>query len=514
LSQTAAQPRLRIALVPLDERPVNIELPIGIASIAGAELVLPPASALPDIRKPGDVDAIASWLSRIAGEVDALVISIDTLVFGGLIAARTTDDLGATALGRLELLRQIRLAHPKLPMSAVSLVMRATNSYNPQEEPLYWADHGKEIHQLGALHHRDFLTDVGARADEGNLQALRSMRASLPAAVLADFEIRRLRNHQVNLAALGLASQNVLDTLLITADDTAEHAAGSVEQLWLAQWMKVLPEGATVLMYPGADEVAAVLVARQLSVLTGQVARFVVSCAEADGLERIAKYENSPVKTAIDRQLAASGAQIASDDQAEVLVVHAPDTRRRDFVHDIIDFDAADQLAARQTAALVAEHLEAGRRVALADLRFANGADPLLVGQLIEAGNAQRLTAYGGWNTAGNALGSVVAAAAAAQIGRAAGTFNESAARRMLMHRLVEDYAYQAVARTALQERLDRDYGTRKYVSEAVEADIASQMQDVLTGHLRRITQDDRSALSNVSFPWHRSFEINFEVSP
>lgn len=504
--------RMRIALVPLDERPVNIELPIGVARIAGAELVLPPASALPDIRTPGHVDAIARWMTGIAAEVDALVVSVDTLAFGGLIAARTTMDRTDEVLARLAVLRTIRQLHPQLPIAAVSLVMRATNSYNPQEEPLYWADHGKEIHHLGALHHRDFLSTLGVRADDGNAAALAEMRASLPPAVLADFEVRRLRNHQVNLAALGLAAEQVVDTLLITADDTAEHAAGSVEQLWLAQWMKVLPGNGTVLMYPGADEVAAVLVARQLGQLSGHVPAFAVACAEADGLTRIAKYENSTVAIAIARQLAASGAAASTQADAELLVVHAPDPRRRDFVHDSIAFDDADRLAAERTARLVRQELDAGRRVALADLRYANGADPLLMSALVESGHALRLSAYGGWNTAGNALGSVVAAAAAAQIGRATGTLDAGAARRMLLHRLVEDYAYQAVVRTQLQTRLDKEFGTRKFADMTIENAIAAEMQTALTAALKAMVGEDTTRIGPVSFPWHRSFEINFEV--
>lgn len=503
---------MRIALVPLDERPVNIDLPAGVARIAGAELVLPPAAALPDIRTPGHVDEIAHWLTDIAGEVDALVVSVDTLAFGGLIAARTTLDCTAMVLGRLEVLRAIRTAHPELPIAAVSLVMRATNSYNPQEEPLYWADHGKEIHHLGALHHRDFLSALGFRADDGNGGALAEHRASLPAAVLADFELRRLRNHQVNLAALGLAAERVVDTLLITADDTAEHAAGSVEQLWLAQWMKVLPQLGTVLMYPGADEVAGILVARQLGQLLGHVPQFAVACAEDDGLSRIAKYENSSVAMAITRQLAASGADESDLADAELLVIHAPDPGRRDFVHDSIDFDAADRLAAERTTTLVRAELDAGRRVALADLRYANGADPLLMAALVESGHALQLSAYGGWNTAGNALGSVVAAAAAAQIGRAAGTLDESAARRMLLHRLVEDYAYQAVVRTQLQIRLDKEMGTRKFVDMTSENAIAAEMHAALSVELEAMVGEETTRIGPVSFPWHRSFEINFEV--
>lgn len=503
-------PSYTIALVPLDERPVNVEMPIAIAAIAGAKLVLPPPALMPDIRTPGHADAIGDWLSASAAEVDAAVVSIDTLAFGGLIAARTTGGSVVTALTRLERLRALKAAAPDLPIAAVSLVMRATNSYNPQEEPLYWAEVGKELHRLGALHHKDFLVRAKALADDGNAEALAALRDSLDPAILADFEQRRLRNHQVNLAMLGLASENSVDPLLITADDTAEYAAGSLEQVWLGQWMTVLPSGGEVLMYPGADEVAAVLVARQLTRLSGVAATFAVACAEDDGMSRIAKYENSTIEIAVSRQLKASGAQLVPDDGAvEVLVIHAPEPRRRDFVHDQLVFDDADRAAADKTAKLVARLIGEGRRVALADLRYANGGDPLLVQDLIAKGLALKLSAYGGWNTAGNSLGSVVAAAAAAQIGRAMGTFDAVAARRMLIHRLLEDYAYQSVARPLLERRLDAQYKTRKFEAEGLETSIETDMTAELNTLLQTIAPG-QTRVSHITFPWHRSFEINF----
>ncbi|KKC38304.1 hypothetical protein WH87_10465 [Devosia epidermidihirudinis] len=501
-----------MALVPLDERPVNVELPIAIAAIAGADLVLPPDELMPDIRVPGQADAIGDWLAEVAPKVDAAVVSVDTLAFGGLIAARTTDDSVVTALSRLDRLRALKATAPDLPIAAVSLVMRATNSYNPQEEPLYWAEVGKELHRLGALHHRDFLVRAKALADDGNAAELQALRDSLDPAVIADFEQRRLRNHQVNLAMLGMAAERSVDPLLITADDTAEYAAGSLEQVWLGQWMTVLPTGGEVLMYPGADEVAAVLVARQLTCLSGVAATFAVACAEDDGLGRIAKYENSSIETAVARQLKASGARLVTDDDAEVLVIHAPDPHRRDFVHDKISFDEVDRLAADKTAKLIARLLGEGRRVALADLRYANGGDPLLVENLIANGLALKLSAYGGWNTAGNSLGSVVAAAAAAQIGRAMGTLDEGAARRMLIHRLLEDYAYQSVARPQLERRLDADYKTRKFEAEGLETSIETNMTAELTTLLHTIAPG-ATGVTNISFPWHRSFEINFVLT-
>lgn len=500
---------LSLAFLPLDERPVNIGLPAGIAAIAGATLVLPPAELLPELRQPGDADGLGRWLETTAATTGAVIASLDMLCYGGLIAARTTADTTLQALGRLDTLRRLHAAHPELPLCAVSLVMRASNSYNPQEEPDYWAQHGMELHKLGALHHRDLLEAVGG-SFEGNATDLKKLRAELPETVIADFERRRLRNHHVNLEAIALASEGAIDPLLITADDTAEHSAGSAEQVWLKQWSKVLPIAGEVLMYPGADEVAAVLVARQLGVHFDVTPTFTVECADPPGMERIAKYENSPMREAVERQIRASGSRIVEDVEAMALVVHAPDPKRRDHCGMVISgsvFDADDEAEASKTADLVAALLEAGRDVALADLRYSNGGDPLLVEELHRRGILLDIVAYGGWNTAGNALGSVVAAAAAIQIGRGAGTLDAGAAKRMLLHRLIEDFAYMTDARRPYNA------GVYNFPDGQEEGRAEAAVRDDLDASLKRLTGRPDLGITDVRFPWHRSFEVDFVIT-
>lgn len=515
---TTDQRALSLAFLPLDERPVNIGLPAGIAAIAGATLVLPPAELLPALRQPGNADGLGRWLESTAPSTDAVIASLDMLCYGGLIAARTTADTTLDALARLDVLRRLHASHPALPLCAVSLVMRASNSYNPQEEPDYWAQHGMELHKLGALHHRDLLETLGT-AFAGNAEALAALRAALPGDIVADFERRRLRNHHVNLEAIALASEAVIDPLLITADDTAEHSAGSAEQVWLKQWSHVLPIAGEVLMYPGADEVAAVLVARQLGARFGVTPRFTVECADPPGMQRIAKYENSPMHEAVDRQLRASGSVTVADPKAMALVVHAPDPKRRDHCgmviqqssagHDGADsiYDTADVAEAKRTAELIASLLAAGREVALADLRYSNGADPLLIEELHRRGILLQLVAYGGWNTAGNALGSVVAAAAAIQIGRAAGTLDPLAARRVLLHRLIEDFAYMTDARRPLNA------GVYTFPDRAEEAAAELSIGAGLDATLKRLTGRRDLGITEVRFPWHRSFEVDFTIT-
>jgi hypothetical protein len=53
---------LTLALLPLDERPVNTRYPQMLGAIAGANVLLPPPEIRGLQRTPADCDAVAGWL--------------------------------------------------------------------------------------------------------------------------------------------------------------------------------------------------------------------------------------------------------------------------------------------------------------------------------------------------------------------------------------------------------------------------------------------------------------------
>ncbi|MFI9838994.1 DUF4127 family protein [Nonomuraea sp. NPDC051941] len=470
---------MHIALLPLDERPVNTRLPADVAAIAGARLSLPDAGLLPSMRIPGKAGPLGDWL--LDQDVDAAVVCLETLVHGGLIPSRTSADDTLTVLDRLGVLRALRRARPGLPVSAVSLVTRASDSYHGDEEPPYWPRFGRELHAYGGLLHRAHLADI-----TGDEPPADELTGRIPAEIRADFELRRLRNHVVNLEALRLLAEGVVDPLLITADDTAVHSAGSVEQGWLRHWARALDPAGTLLMYPGADEVGAVLVARALAARHGRPIRIGVVSGDPAGLDVVAAYENLPAGAGARRQILAAGAQVVSADQdADVaLVLHTPDPARTDWFGNPAGPDPA------AVAATVRAVRESVVPVALADVRHTNGGDPDLITALQAEGLVDGLVAYGGWNTAGNTIGSVVAAAVATVVGDREHTLDRTAARRLLLHRLTEDCGYQAVVRATGPDA----------------AAARERLQPILHGF------DPDWTIEDVTFPWNRSFEIDFTL--
>ncbi|MGP7959250.1 DUF4127 family protein [Sanguibacter sp. A247] len=487
-------PRPSIVLVPLDERPVNTGLVADVASVAGHRLELPPAGARASYREAANTDMLAAWLRVRAADPDvgAIVVSIDMLVHGGLIPARTTHEDTATVLRRLDVLRDIKRERPDLPILAVTLVTRASDHDSAIEEPDYWATYGRRMHALGRESHQAW--EAGEQAPT----------ADVPADVRRDFARRRLRNHIVNLSAIDLRADNVLHHLVVTADDTARFSAGSVEQAWLAYW-GVLDPAMNVPIYPGADETGAVLVARAITLLAGVTPRVRHVTADPDGMERIPPYENAPLATSVPRQIAAAGGLVVDEDPELVLVVHTSDPARGDQggPHRAAD----DPAAAAAPVALVSEHVASGVMVAVADLRYANGSDPTLVEGLRAAGLLDEIVAYGGWNTAGNALGSTVALGIAAVVADRTGLPARELARPARVRRLLDDHAYQSIVRKRAWEAVfHADYTP---LPDAEVPDAEAWVTTQLRREHENIFPGDALHLDRVSLPWKRAFEVD-----
>src|SRR5690625_6273989 len=105
---------MSLALLPLDERPVNVQLPADVAAITGTSLSTPPLQALPRGRAPGDRDALSRWLdAEAAGGAQEVIVSVDMLMHGGLIASRLSGSELPDSIARLEQLRRLRHADRK-----------------------------------------------------------------------------------------------------------------------------------------------------------------------------------------------------------------------------------------------------------------------------------------------------------------------------------------------------------------------------------------------------------------
>src|SRR5690606_34913751 len=119
-----------------------------------------------------------------------------------------------------------------------------------------------------------------------------------------------------------------------------------------------------------------------------------------------------------------------------------------------------------------------------------------------------RLSGFGGWNTAGNALGSAVALGCAAALGA-----DPRALQLAVAARFVDDWLYQARVRSKLllQSEL-RPLGLGGFVPQARLRAVEEQARGWLNEELRAFGM--AYSVKRLALPWQRVFEIDYDLEP
>lgn len=488
-----------IALIPLDARPCTRGFPVCIGRTGGLEVVVPPPDLLGDLTRPAPVDDLFRWLEGVAPDVDGAILGLDTLVYGGLIPARRSPESYDVLAARLARVQSLPIA----TLYAFGVTMRVSNSDAAEEEKAYWAEYGPAIHRWS--YHADRFDVTGE--PEARAEAARA-RAGIPDAIAEDYLETRRRNHAINMLELDLARSGLFEILCLTQDDCSPFGFNQAEKRALeAQGVR------NVLIYPGADEVASTLVGRYLNRQAGRVPVFRLRPHPPEGADLVALYEDRPLRATAAGQIRAVGGRLLDDGdpgegdagpgaEADVeLLLNAPAGGQGDLCLRL-NLERVDQ-PPRDLSPLIARlrgdrPMESGFRipVALADVAYANGADPRLWKELAGRFDPSGVAAFGAWNTAGNTLGTVVAAASAYLTGPA----DPAAHRAFILDRLADDYLYQAVLRPALQR----------------EGRPAAEAERELGERLERLWRERFPHLPiraiRASFPWRRYFEVDVRV--
>ena len=484
---------MKIGLIPLDERPVNTRYPRMIGAIAGIDVLQPPRAMLSRFRQPANCAALSEWLREGAADLDALVVSIEMLVHGGLVPSRISDDSTAALLGRLELLREIKAANPALRIYGFNLITRISKNPDSVEEPSYWRESGPQIYRYSQAWDAHRWGD-GPPPHHEHLERDH----------LLDVLRRRQRNHIVNLAVLDLLADDVFDLLVVSSDDTSETGFGTREKAWVKEWVDRRGGDERLLMYPGADEVGSALLARALVDARGARPRCYVHYAIEADKHRIAPFEDGPVCLTVERQLrAVGGVEVESEADADLIVaVNPPAPSNCDFFDPA--FAASDREyrfeAVEAFARQISDWIDDGKRVIVPDVAYPNGSDPVLIEALERHLSLRDLAGYGGWNTAGNTIGVALAGGIAALQGH-----DEGAALRFLAHRFVEDYGYMHLARPQMDARA-------VLYDDKTEAAMIAFVTEELNDFVRTLADFREWRVTNVRLPWKRRFEVDFDL--
>lgn len=391
ISYGATDGKAKLMLVPLDDRPANIYFPEHVAKSANIDLLIPPKEMIGYYTEPGRGHEISEWINQNGEDVDGFVISISMLAYGGLIASRTGEQTQEAALENIEVIKQLKNKYPNKPIYVYDTIQRlAVTSSNEDYAEYYnlireWAILYDKVHNFPEF--------------ESERERLESLEEQIPEEVLDDYLHARERNHEVNKLLIDLTEEEYIDYLILAQDDADPYGLHRLESEILVNKIKENNLSNKVSLFPGADEVDVVLVARFASQLYDESPVFYIEYGGKHGSQWIAPFEDQSFDINVYEHIISAGGRVTdNEEEADIhILFNTPEAKEGQHEAELEDLiNRINYL------------LENNKQVSIGDVLIVNKADELFVNKLASESQIHKLLSYSGWNTAGNALGIVV----------------------------------------------------------------------------------------------------------
>ncbi len=468
----------KIALIPIDNRPVCYCLPKQIAAcMDNYELLMPERGLLGSLTTPAKIRKLMEWLEGLK-EVDYIVLSLDTLAYGGLVNSRRSSEVYDDVIARLEELKDI-LKKKSAKVFGFSSIMRISNNNINEEEKEYWGEYGKKIFDYSYnLHRSKKLNDNESHSKQSCISE------TIPKEILDDYLTTRERNLMVNEHYFSWLEEGVLDFIVYSKDDCAQYGLN----VWEAEILqdKIFKNKYNAIIKTGADEIPLSLISRVLT--QNNKIKILPVFTQPDYTNKISKYEDISVLLSTISQIDLSGAKVAKnrDDADLILLINNFKNEQGEIVMGVSEECFAGDFKLPEKPYFIA------------DILNANGADNCFVDNLFKKGiSIENFYGYAGWNTTGNTLGSAICAALAKFCAENA---NLNLFKKVIMTRFLDDWAYQANVRQALKAE-NADFSSKT---------IKAKMQPY-EEKLNNILSTNYSKIEYV-YPWNRFFEVEISI--
>ncbi|MCL2208995.1 MAG: DUF4127 family protein [Treponema sp.] len=493
---------MKTLLLPLDERPCNYLFPQMIAgSNREIAVIMPEKHILGDMKKPADIGAIENFLIKNAHGCANIVLSVDMLVYGGLIPSRLHYLKMEEALSRLEIIRKIKNTNPKVKIYAFNCIMRTPQYNSSEEEPDYYAEYGH------ALFRRKYLLDYKTRRgglDKLQLKELEKIK--IPQNIINDYEARRDFNELINIEVVKYLETGIIDFLVIPQDDSSPYGYTAISQKRIIGEIKRKKLDMKVMVYPGADEVALSLLTRAWHDFKNTEPKVFPFYASVLGPSIVPLFEDRPMYESLKSHLRVCRCKPAANAQEAdfVLAINCPGKIPQDTYDEEIDISYTSCRNLQDFVYQIRDYLEAGKKVAVCDSAFCNGGDIQLIRYLDELDILDKLISYAGWNTNCNTLGTTLSQAC---IGENDGLFN-------LLYRIMDDVCYQAAVRHEVTAIDLPEYRLEDNNIAPALKDIETKIKNKLQKFYKSLCISEKYSIiiKGVYLPWKRMFEIGMEL--
>ncbi len=450
---------MNICVLPIDNRPVCYSLLLDIVNCAKEHsLSLPARNLLGGLTSKSNIDGLYDYLQNIKN-TDTLVLSMDTIAYGGLVASRRDPIEYETIIKNLSKFKEI-FQEKFNKIHACSSIMRISNNNINIEEKEYWSKYGKKIF------------DYSFHTSKAGKWGMESCVAKLiPDEILNDYMATRRRNFEINKHYLEWEKEGIFDTLIFSKDDCAEYGFNVDEAKELQRL------GGTTIT--GADEIPLTLLAKALNKKISICPVF----TEESEKHLISKYEDISVEESVIKQAKLAGFEIKSYKDADIiLIVNNFKSEQGEIVMKVNTSPFQGDIK---------KYLPKDKPYIIADVRFANGSDNAFVEQLFSHGRDEKFLGYAAWNTTANTVGSLLCMT---KYIYNAEQLDNVAYNKLLATRFLDDWAYQANIRQTLLEPSPINKEIEPYVAK---------IEDFLGIKIKK---------SSFNYPWNRLFEIEVDI--
>ncbi len=526
-----AQPALtsKVLLIPLDDRPPCLQFPVKMGAIGDAEIVTPPRNLLGRFTEFGRSEEIIKWLrTQNLKSFDAAVISLDMLAYGGLVAMREYETSMEDALKRAQFIREIRKAVPKMPIYGSSVIMRLAPTGNVTNE----------AYRSNLARWAEISVDGTKKAETIELEK------KIPGEALQRCKMARQRDLKLNLFAMDLVKEKIIDYLILSQDDAKPNGVHVADRERLIDYVQTNNLGDRIAVQPGADEVSMLLLARATSAKYNYHPKIKAVYSDERLADQFMPYEDRPLRKTVSFHIkAVGGTEVTDEKESDILfyvfVSRFQDGKAEQFVRQV-DSNFIIHGADAST------EVQNPKNVIIADVDpkgEIQGADITFSEELKRVSLFSRVSGYASWNTAGNTIGTAlphgfIFALMQKKFGIPDGTWKmpkpefERRTRIMkrvgfaqnwfILNRLLDDYVYHSIVRAeAMKFAKDQGWNVFRFDEQQTTAaeqfcspSIKGAVWQTLNGFSRvRFTDSFCEDVENFKFslPWGRTFEAEID---
>jgi hypothetical protein len=491
---------IKVAFIPLDNRPVSYSLPVQTASLnKNIQIFIPPKEYIGGLTHNTNTNSLLSWLDQIlCGEnIDIIVCCFDSVAYGGLIPSRRSYDSEKqikSEINKFESLIKKHKKDNKIKVYAFSSIMRISNNNYNEEEKEYWNQYGEMIFKYSYLSHK-----ISLNPDTNNQEELNTIKKLIPEDILEDYKITRQRNFNINKYYLDLAESGLIDFIVFSQDDTAEYGFNVLESKILSDFIKERKIENNTAIRTGADEIPTDLLTRAIvECRDSKISIYPIFSTES-GKNVISRYEDKTIEASVEGQINLCGGKVSNNPETAdmFLLVNTPIVSQNDHCMGI--HTEIENIGAVNYCISIIKNSK--KPVIIADVVSANGADNLLVKSILgNISDFSNIYAYAGWNTTGNTLGTAISTGIMRYLAEKTDDFIDENFKKLLLIRLADDWAYQTIARQKI----------RAVTSNADQELLYEELKPLIIN----LTKKLNIAVSEIklSFPWNRTFEVEIEV--